>query len=138
MAARIVPALAEERKPTIVAQRVAALSPLASIKLTLRWLQVGLRPARKGGIRLEIDARCLTQQDVVRGAGAAESKQSAASAARDAKAGGSRLPLIVHNYGHGGYGFQSSWGCAFTLRDLVQQHFEKLSSTSSTATCELP
>ncbi|KAI9894997.1 MAG: hypothetical protein M1814_000219 [Vezdaea aestivalis] len=41
---------------------------------------VGLRPARKDGIRI--------QRETIEG-----------------------IP-IVHNYGHGGYGYQTSWGCA--------------------------
>ncbi|TDL21987.1 nucleotide-binding domain-containing protein [Rickenella mellea] len=45
----------------------------------------GLRPARKGGIRLETEQHETISGNVVQ---------------------------IVHNYGHGGYGYQSSWGSA--------------------------
>jgi D-amino-acid oxidase len=50
---------------------------------------VGLRPARRGGVRLEADARALP---------------------------GTRL---VHNYGHGGAGVTLSWGCADTVTALL-------------------
>ena len=28
---------------------------------------------------------------------------------------------VVHNYGHGGYGYQSSYGCSQTVVELVEQ-----------------
>ncbi|GAA5938352.1 hypothetical protein JCM3775_000870 [Rhodotorula graminis] len=54
---------------------------------------VGLRPTREGGIRLEL--------------GALE--------------GDGRRVAVVHNYGHGGYGFQSSWGSAEAAVELVEE-----------------
>ncbi|GAA5871689.1 hypothetical protein JCM3774_003018 [Rhodotorula dairenensis] len=54
---------------------------------------VGLRPTREGGIRIEADS-------IVNGSG-------------------ERIPL-VHNYGHGGYGYQSSWASAEAAVDLAQ------------------
>jgi len=54
---------------------------------------VGLRPTREGGIRLEL--------------GALE--------------GEARRVPVVHNYGHGGYGFQSSWGSAEAAVELVEE-----------------
>jgi D-amino-acid oxidase len=33
---------------------------------------------------------------------------------------------VVHNYGHGGAGYQSSYGCAQTAIDLVEEAFQKL------------
>ncbi|BGP13922.1 hypothetical protein JCM10213_002566 [Rhodosporidiobolus nylandii] len=54
---------------------------------------VGLRPTREKGIRLEIDS---------------------------IDAGGRPLP-VVHNYGHGGYGYQSSWGSAEAAVKLVKE-----------------
>lgn len=30
--------------------------------------------------------------------------------------------FIVHNYGHGGAGITMSWGCAYEVRKIVQQH----------------
>ncbi|KAJ7512534.1 FAD dependent oxidoreductase [Mycena galericulata] len=58
---------------------------------------VGLRPARKGGVRLEV-----TSLNV----------------------GGKVFP-IVHNYGHGGAGYQSSWGSAKFAVDLLKSAIEK-------------
>jgi len=54
----------------------------------------GLRPGRKGGIRLE--------KTVLK------------------TAAGTCVPL-VYNYGHGGYGFQSSWGSATIAAELLAQ-----------------
>lgn len=54
----------------------------------------GLRPARNGGIRLEMEW---------------------AKAARDS----GRIP-VVHNYGHGGYGYISSWGSASVALKLLE------------------
>ncbi|KAI9676586.1 MAG: hypothetical protein M1822_008300 [Bathelium mastoideum] len=33
--------------------------------------------------------------------------------------------LVVHNYGHGGFGYQSSYGCSQTAVDLVEESFSK-------------
>lgn len=52
----------------------------------------GLRPTRRGGIRIELET--------MRG--------------REGM-----IPL-VSNYGHGGYGYQSSWGTAFAAVELLQ------------------
>ncbi|GLB39080.1 putative FAD dependent oxidoreductase [Lyophyllum shimeji] len=53
----------------------------------------GLRPGRKGGIRLEVDD-------------------------------GGKVP-IVHNYGHGGYGYISSWGSASIALGLLASALKK-------------
>ncbi|KAI8804568.1 hypothetical protein BJ742DRAFT_824166 [Cladochytrium replicatum] len=54
---------------------------------------VGFRPTRKGGVRMEAEVQ-LTKLG--------------------------RPLLVVHNYGHGGYGFQSSWGCADHVASVVR------------------
>ena len=35
---------------------------------------------------------------------------------------------IVHNYGHGGYGYQSSYGCAHVAAKLVEEAAAEISS----------
>lgn len=35
---------------------------------------------------------------------------------------------IVHNYGHGGYGYQSSYGCAQVAAKLVEEAAAEISS----------
>ena len=54
---------------------------------------VGLRPLRDGGPRIEREELNVD--------------------------GG--VSTIVHNYGHGGYGYQSSYGCAGTAVNLVKE-----------------
>lgn len=54
---------------------------------------VGFRPQRKGGVRLELE-RIVGQ---------------------------SSSPIILHNYGHGGSGVVTSWGCAEAVGRLALQ-----------------
>ncbi|KAH6905310.1 D-amino-acid oxidase [Coprinopsis sp. MPI-PUGE-AT-0042] len=60
----------------------------------------GLRPAREGGVRLETE---WTEGVSSRG----------------------RVP-IIHNYGHGGSGFQASWGSANVALELLEQALSEL------------
>ncbi|KAF2226758.1 hypothetical protein BDZ85DRAFT_256727 [Elsinoe ampelina] len=53
---------------------------------------VGLRPMREGGIRLETEVM---------------------------KAQNGHDLTVVHNYGHGGYGYQTSYGCSQAVEKLV-------------------
>ncbi|KAF5352167.1 hypothetical protein D9758_009209 [Tetrapyrgos nigripes] len=59
---------------------------------------LGLRPARKGGIRLEVEKMKWD--------------------AKDGK--GIRTTPVIHNYGHSSGGFQCSWGSANVALDLLQ------------------
>ncbi|KAJ7615036.1 D-amino-acid oxidase [Mycena polygramma] len=77
--------------PDIRAQREPVLEDLQPIIIEEGC---GLRPARKGGIRLEVDW----------------------VAGQDQK----KVP-VVFNYGHGGYGYQSSWGSATMALELLEQ-----------------
>ncbi|KAG8815673.1 hypothetical protein FRC20_002983 [Serendipita sp. 405] len=72
--------------------RTETLPTVADIKPLIIEEGCGLRPARTGGIRLE----------------------SVPMESREQKT----IP-VVFNYGHGGYGFQSSWGSAAIASDLV-------------------
>ena len=55
---------------------------------------VGLRPMRNGGIRVEQDS--ITS-------------------------GGGKSVPVIHNYGHGGYGYQTSYGCTNAVEKLVTE-----------------
>ena len=57
---------------------------------------VGLRPMRKTGIRVE--------KQTIKGTD------------------GEPL-VVVHNYGHGGYGYQTSYGCSQTAEQLIHEAF---------------
>ncbi|KAG1741529.1 uncharacterized protein EDB91DRAFT_1328892 [Suillus paluster] len=57
----------------------------------------GLRPGRKGGIRLEVEWLDVPTRG--------------------------KVP-VVHNYGHAGYGFLSSWGSADMVLDLLESAFK--------------
>jgi len=59
----------------------------------------GLRPARAGGVRIELE----WLEDVKR----------------------QREVPVVHNYGHGGFGYQSSWGSASEALELLEGAFKE-------------
>lgn len=61
---------------------------------------VGLRPARDGGVRLE---------------------KERVAAGNDAGGGGGGSAWVVHNYGHAGWGYQGSYGCAERVVELVDE-----------------
>ena len=61
---------------------------------------VGLRPMRNGGIRVEL--------------GHVQSR-------------GGRKTTLIHNYGHGGYGYQTSYGCANAVERLVLEAMQEKS-----------
>ncbi|KAF7326371.1 Nuclear export factor [Mycena venus] len=77
--------------PEIRAQREPVLEDLQPIIIEEGC---GLRPARKGGIRLEVEWFAIANQN--------------------------KVP-VVYNYGHGGYGYQSSWGSATLALELLEQ-----------------
>lgn len=57
----------------------------------------GLRPARKGGVRLELEHIKKPQFTA----------------------------KVVHNYGHGGSGVTLCWGCASQTVDIILNDFKK-------------
>ncbi|KAI9248044.1 hypothetical protein BDA99DRAFT_525614 [Phascolomyces articulosus] len=58
---------------------------------------VGLRPSRVGGVRIEPEIyKKSNNQDM----------------------------LVIHAYGHGGFGYQSSWGAAQYISNLVQKNLK--------------
>lgn len=76
--------------------RIAAQHPQLRGKKTAAELSVirhgvGLRPYRKGGVRLETEKL------------------------------GNGGPWIVHNYGHAGWGYQGSYGCSKRVVELVEE-----------------
>ncbi|RUS28938.1 hypothetical protein BC938DRAFT_481249 [Jimgerdemannia flammicorona] len=61
--------------------------------------QVGFRPARKGGVRVETEVlETRTGKQV----------------------------LICHNYGHGCMGYQTSWGSSNRVVELIEQEWVQL------------
>ncbi|KAF8317064.1 nucleotide-binding domain-containing protein [Clavulina sp. PMI_390] len=71
---------------------------IADLKPQILEENCGLRPARKGGIRLEVElVKSTARKDLP-----------------------SKEVPVVYNYGHGGYGYQSSWGSATMALDLLK------------------
>ncbi|KXN81881.1 D-amino-acid oxidase [Leucoagaricus sp. SymC.cos] len=64
----------------------------------------GLRPSRKGGIRIESEWWSNKGKVLPKEARNEEGKV-----------------LVVYNYGHAGYGYQSSWGTARKASDLLEE-----------------
>ena len=77
---------------------------------------VGLRPAREGGVRLEMERR------QVGGSTTALAPRSCAVSKRDV--------ACVHAYGPGGTGYQSSIGLAQKAADLAIGHLRDLPAAS--------
>lgn len=64
--------------------------PIQDLSTIVKGAVVGFRPTREQGIRLEVDAKRLK----------------------------SSIP-VIHNYGHGGYGWQSCWASAEEAQRMV-------------------
>lgn len=85
-----------------IIRRCLALSPalaqggVDSVKVIRSG--VGLRPYREGGVRVEADLESL---------------------------GDGGKSLLVHNYGHAGWGYQGSYGCAERVVQLIDEFLEK-------------
>jgi D-amino-acid oxidase len=78
---------------------------------------VGFRPARSS---LDTVQRIEVDEDLT----AEAARAIAASSTNEAAAVSS--PLVVHSYGHGGDGFQSSWGSAMVVVQLCLRHRPQL------------
>lgn len=61
---------------------------------------VGLRPCRRGGVRLEFEHIKNNKGDI----------------------------KVIHNYGHGGSGVTLSWGCASEVVQLIKQDMKLIRS----------
>ncbi|ORZ28706.1 FAD dependent oxidoreductase [Lobosporangium transversale] len=71
-----------------------AASPDILTKFDIVDQAVGFRPSRTGGVRVEVE---------------------------HSRTGAGQYVLIGHNYGHGGAGFQSSWGTAYDLIKAIEK-----------------
>ena len=99
-----------------ILERCARLLPLLRDPRNFEVLghSAGLRPARRtGNQRIEVDESF-----------AAKNTQKGGDASSSA------VPLVVHCYGHGGDGFQSSWGSAFVVAQLIHQARPQLFAAS--------
>ncbi|KAH9036564.1 nucleotide-binding domain-containing protein [Lactarius hengduanensis] len=83
------PSVRDEREPTV-----------EDLKPFIIEEGCGLRPARKGGIRIQSEWIAVPGSE-------------------------SHVVPIIHNYGHGGYGFQTSWGSALAALTLLEGAFAK-------------
>ncbi|KAG6808549.1 hypothetical protein H0H92_003759 [Tricholoma furcatifolium] len=83
--------------PEVRAQREPTLEDVLPLVIEAGC---GFRPGRKGGVRLDVEWREVGDSEMT-------------------------VP-VVFNYGHGGYGFQSSWGSADIAYNLLE---EALNST---------
>ncbi|KAG9300702.1 hypothetical protein G9A89_023500 [Geosiphon pyriformis] len=91
--AKIDPAIADSIMKRCLATR-PDLFPKNDQTLKVKRHSVGLRPCRKGGIRIE--AEWIVSEKSL------------------------KEILICHNYGHGGYGYQSSYGAALSVIQLLE------------------
>ncbi|KAG0326762.1 hypothetical protein BGZ99_009061 [Dissophora globulifera] len=86
-----------ERYPRILAPGTSATTAANGdllAKFDIVDQKVGFRPSRVGGVRVEVE---------------------------HGHTGDGCPVLIAHNYGHGGAGFQSSWGCAQDLLQMIEK-----------------
>lgn len=74
----------------------------------------GLRPTRKGGVRLETEVLGASQRFPP------FAPASVAHSVLSLDVEGRSLP-VVHAYGHGGFGYQSSWATARIVTELLQK-----------------
>lgn len=75
------------------------LLPPGQTKLTVKRSVVGLRPCRQSGTRIE--GEWITSEKF------------------------DKKILVCHNYGHGGAGFQSSYGTAKHVIEIMKEMLEK-------------
>ncbi|KAI5479109.1 D-amino-acid oxidase [Pseudohyphozyma bogoriensis] len=100
---------------TKILERCLALDPSISSDGTLSGIKghnVGLRPGRRGGPRLE-------RQEVPISSKAGSLNPIFFGESEGAKGKGS----VVHAYGLAGAGYQTSWGVEKELGQLVDDHF---------------
>jgi D-amino-acid oxidase len=106
-----------------VLKRCARVVPLLRdpANYTLVAHSVGLRPGREG-----VNTRQRIEVDEVLTAQAAQAVPATSAAADSSSSSVRAAPLVVHCYGHGGDGFQSSWGSALVVVQLILRHKPQL------------
>ncbi|KAF9158068.1 hypothetical protein DFQ26_008015 [Actinomortierella ambigua] len=86
-----------------------AKNPDLMSKFDIVDMRVGFRPSRIGGIRIDVE---------------------------QSRTGYDEPILIAHNYGHGGAGYQASWGCAQEVFEKISAARKEPSWTSTTTTVD--
>ncbi|KAI8384476.1 uncharacterized protein BYT42DRAFT_492656 [Radiomyces spectabilis] len=85
-------------------------------------ISVGFRPSRQGGVRIENQYYGKFKDPCIAIIHASYTMISKIDTAKQTKI------LVTHAYGHGGFGFQSSWGASAYTADLLERglHSSKL------------
>ena len=92
-------------------KRVLATRPDLFSKATILRSCVGLRPNRRGGVRVSTSVEQLDWNE----------------------GWTNQIALVAHNYGHAGFGYQASIGCANKVVADIERHLDELVEARSRA-----
>ncbi|KAF9280341.1 hypothetical protein BGZ68_007305 [Mortierella alpina] len=100
-----------EETTQAIMKRVLATRPDLFSKATILRSCVGLRPNRRGGVRVSTSVEQLDWNE----------------------GWANQVVLVAHNYGHAGFGYQASIGCANKVVTDIEEHLDELVEVRSRA-----
>ncbi|KAF9280340.1 hypothetical protein BGZ68_007304 [Mortierella alpina] len=100
-----------EETTQAIMKRVLATRPDLFSKATILRSCVGLRPNRRGGVRVSTSVEQLDWNE----------------------GWANQVVLVAHNYGHAGFGYQASIGCANKVVADIESHLDELVEVRSRA-----